>query len=223
MNSTSKLRQVQAPPSLRVMAFVSIKEAIMTNVLKPGLVYNEQGLARDLGISKTPVHEALIDLATRGFVTLLSRRGVRINRLTTQDIINLYSFRRVIESGIIRSLEDKFEDAHFEQLQVIHNRCLEASTADGMVHYLTLEREFHGYLASLSQNNYMISALENVRDLIDWMGFKALMRPERMPEVTREHEAVFTCIAKKDFAGAALNMEKHINITLENVLDRQSE
>lgn len=222
-DSPSKLQQIKAPPSLRAMAYASIKEAIMTNILKPGLVYNEQGLGNELGMSKTPVHEALIDLSSRGFVTLRARRGVLINTLTTQDIIKLYSFRQVIESGIIRSIADKFKDTHLERLKVLHNRCLDASVFDGMVNYLKLERAFHDYMASLSQNEYMISALENVRDLIDWMGLKALTRTERMLEVNQEHEEVLTSIAERNFADAALSMEKHISITLKNVLNHQSE
>ena len=222
-NSTPRLQQVNAPLSLRELAFTSIKEAIMAQTLEPGVIYTEQGLAKELGISKTPVHEALIDLAARGFVTLLARRGVRINTLTTEDITNLYSFRLVIEGGIIRSLVGKLTGSDLDHLRAIHNRCLKASRRDGMVSFLKLERVFHDYLASFSQNNYMISALDNIRDLIDWMGMKALMRYERMFEVNQEHGEVLDLIGEEDFIGAALSMERHIRITLENVLEHSGE
>ncbi|MCF8075927.1 MAG: GntR family transcriptional regulator [Desulfotignum sp.] len=220
-DSNSSLQKVAAPPSLREMAYLSIKEAIITKTLEPGVIYNEQGLAKELGMSKTPVHEALIDLANRGFVTLLSRRGVRINILTTEDIINLYSFRLLIEGAMLRSISDTFEEAHIDNLLSLHKKCLDAKPSNGMVNYLKLERTFHDYLASLSQNSYMINALSNIRDLIDWMGMTALSRIDRMAEVNREHDEIIGFLTKRDFEGAAISMEKHIRITLENVLRHQ--
>ncbi len=222
-DSKPKLQLVDAPLSLREMAFTSIKEAIMTKALEPGVLYNEQRLAEELGMSKTPVHEALLDLSVRGFVTLLPRKGVRINTLTAKDITNLYTYRLVLEGGIIRSLAGKLDDSDIERLRTIHNRCLEASRGDGMVKYLKLERAFHDYLAARTGNGYMISALDNVRDLIDWMGMKALMRTERLFEVNQEHGEVLARIEQKDLAGAAAAMESHVRITLENVLSQQTD
>ncbi len=217
-DSDSRLQLVAAPPSLREMAYASIKEAIMTKILEPGVIYNELGLAKELGMSKTPVHEALIDLATRGFVTPLSRRGVRINILTTEDIINLYSFRSLIEGEMIRSIADTIKESHLDHLLILHKKCLDADMSDGMINYLKLERGFHDYLALLSHNPYMITALSSIRDLIDWMGMTALNRIERMAEVNQEHDEILALMKERDFEGAALCMENHIRITLENVL-----
>ena len=222
-DSKPKLRLVDAPLSLREMAFTSIKEAIMTKTLEPGVLYNEQRLAEELGMSKTPVHEALLDLSVRGFVTMLPRKGVRINTLTVRDITNLYSFRLVIEGGIIRSLAGKLNKTDVEQLRTIHHRCLEACGEDGMVKYLKLERAFHDYLADRTENDYIISALGNVRDLIDWMGMKALMRTERLEEVNQEHGEILAGLEQGDYSAAAAAMENHVRITLENVLSHQGD
>jgi DNA-binding GntR family transcriptional regulator len=67
----------------------------------------------------------------------------------------------------------------------------------------------------------MINALSNIRDLIDWMGMTALSRIDRMAEVNREHDEIIGFLTKRDFEGAAISMEKHIRITLENVLRHQ--
>ena len=74
-------------------------------------------------------------------------------------------------------------------------------------------------MASLSENQYMISALENVRDLIDWMGWKALLRKERMLEVYEEHGRIIQRLKERDTEGAVKMMEEHIRITKENVLN----
>ncbi len=205
------------------MAYASIKEAIITNVLKPGGIYNEQGLGKELGMSKTPVHEALLDLANKGFVTLLPRRGVQVNTLSTEDIVNLYSFRGLIEGAMIRGIADTFGMTHFDHLMGIHQKCLDVDVTDKMVEYLELERAFHDYLADLSNNSYMIKALSNIRDLVDWMGMVALNRVDRLAEVNHEHGAVVKFLEKRDFENAALSMENHIRISLENVLRYKSD
>ena len=73
------------PPCLKETAFQSIMAAILPNKLEPGRIYNEQGFAKVLGISKTPVREALLDLATKGFMPLLPQRGDQANALTEEE------------------------------------------------------------------------------------------------------------------------------------------
>jgi len=218
MNKWLGLGNLSVPPSLREMAFQAIKEAILSNRLEPGRVYNEQVLARELGISKTPVREALLDLAAKGFVTFLPRRGVQVNVLTEKDIENLYEFRMALETAIVRAIIPRLTEEDMERIEGIYAKELGAIEGDDRRGYLKIDREFHFSLASFSDNHYMISALENVRDLIDWMGWKALLRKERMLEVYEEHGRIIQKLKERDTEGAVRMMQEHIWITKENVL-----
>ena len=213
------LTNLVAPPSLKEMAFQAIKEAILSNKLEPGKIYNEQALAKELGISKTPVREALLDLAARGFVTFLPRRGVQVNVLTEKDIRDLYNFRAALETAIIRCITPRVTDETIRRIEAIYKKEEEAIRNDNRRGYLKIDREFHLSLASLSENQYMILALENVRDLIDWMGWKALLRKERMLEVYEEHGRIIQRLKERDTEGAVKMMEEHIRVTKENVLN----
>jgi DNA-binding GntR family transcriptional regulator len=214
----SPLKNLKTPPSLKEMAFEAIKDAILSNKLEPGRIYNEQGLAKQLGISKTPVREALLDLSARGFVRFLPRKGVMINVLTEEDIHDLYEFRNALETAIVRHITPLLTLNQMEEIERIHRKESEAIGRDDRRGYLRIDREFHLYLASLSRNRYMVTALENIRDLVDWMGSKALLRKERMMEVQDEHALIIERLRERDTEGAASMMERHIQITKENVL-----
>jgi len=212
------LRNLAVPLSLKDMAFQSIKAVILSKKLVPGKIYNEQALAKELGISKTPVREALLDLASKGFVTFIPRKGVQINALTEKDVRDLYEVRIALETAIIRCITPNLTDVIMRKIDTIHKKEKEAIKAVDRLGYLRIDREFHLYLASLTGNRYMIASLENIRDLIDWMGFKALTRQERMEEVEHEHEKVIEKLRKGDPKGAEHLMEEHIRITVKNVL-----
>lgn len=213
-------KYLKVPPSLKEVAFQSLKEAILSDKLKKGEVYNEQALAKELGISKTPVREALLDLAAKGFVTFIPRRGVQVNALTEKDVTNLYKVRIALETAIMRSIAPAFSEEAMKKVDAIHKKGREAIRADDRLGYLRIDREFHLYLAGLTENRYMIASLENIRDLIDWMGFKALRRGERMEEVEQEHRQISRKLLERDPKGSELLMEEHIRITLRNVLER---
>lgn len=214
------LKYLKVPPSLKEVAFQSIKEAILSDKLKRGKVYNEQALAKELGISKTPVREALLDLAVKGFVTFIPRKGVQVNALTEKDVKNLYEVRIALETAIMRSITPTFAEEAMKKVDAIHKKGKDAIKADDRLGYLRIDREFHLYLAGLTENRYMIASLGNIRDLIDWMGFKALTRGERMEEVEQEHEKITQKLMERDAKGSELLMEEHIRITLKNVLQR---
>ncbi|BEQ13426.1 GntR family transcriptional regulator [Desulfoferula mesophila] len=212
------LAAVKTPPSLREMAFEAIKEGIMGNTLKSGHTYSEHSLAKQLGMSKTPVHEALLDLALRGFVTLLPRKGVVIKTLTIDEIKDLYDFRLVLEVAVMRKVAGHISPPQIERLWAIHNACVAATEIDDHVGYIKNDRIYHSYMASLAGNSYLVEALENVRDLIDWMGVRAMVRPGRLPEVDIEHALVIEKLAGNNAEEAAKAMEAHVRATEHNSL-----
>lgn len=215
----SPLKNLKAPPSLKEMAFQSIKSAILAQKLFPGKIYNEKTLAEELGISKTPVREALLDLCHKGFVSFIQRRGIQINVLTKKDIKDLYEVRRALEVAIIRNVALNLTDEDLKKIEIIYGKGKEAIDTNDRLGYLRNDREFHNFLANLTENRYLISSIENIRDLVDWMGFKVLFRPELMSERQHEHLKIITKLRARDIAGSEHSMGAHIQITAQNVLE----
>ena len=207
------LRTLEAPPSLKDMAFQEIKDAILANRLQPGGVYTDKGLAEDLGISKTPVREALVDLTARGFFNCLHRKGFQLKVLTEKDIRKLFDFRSILELSIIRRITPTLSDEAIQALEKIRRQEEEIAQTGDRIRFVKIDRELHLYLVSLTNNPYLISSLENLRDLIDWTGYKMLSRPERPAEAMREHKNITDMLAIRDVEGAVGKMEEHIRIT----------
>jgi DNA-binding GntR family transcriptional regulator len=215
----SSLKNLKTPPSLKEMAFQSIKGAILAQKLIPGRIYNEKRLAEELGISKTPVREALLDLCHKGFVRFIQRRGIQINVLTKKEIKDLYEVRRELEIAIIRNVALKLTDEDLKKIEMIYEKGKEAIAANDRLGYLRNDREFHNFFANLTENRYMISSIENIRDLADWMGFKVLFRPDLMSERHYEHLKIIMKLRARDIAGSEHSMEEHIQITGQTVLE----
>ncbi len=214
----TSLKNLTVPPSLKELAFQAIKSAILTQKLLPGQIYNEQKLAKELGISKTPVREALLDLSHKGFVTFIQRRGIQVNILTKKETQDLYEARRALETAIIRTVIQKLTDEDLKQLEAIYEKGKEALETDDRLGYMRSDREFHLFLANLTENHYMIASIEEIRDLLDWMAFNALARPERMSEAQDEHGRIVMKLKERDIDGAESCVEEHIQLTMQKVL-----
>lgn len=217
------LEVIKAPASLKDMALQAIKEAIWADVLHPGTIYSEPLLAQELGISRTPIREALLELAGQGFLTFLPRKGFRINRLSVEEIHHLFIFRRAIELAVIAEIMPRINDKNIKRIEDIYTRDNVAAQANSKTAFIGVDREFHTFLASLTNNQYLISALENVRDLIDWVGTKVLERPDRRHEAIREHGAIVKAICKKDLDATLQAMKNHINITEKLIIHHLSD
>lgn len=212
------LKNLKAPPSLKEMAFQSIKSAILSQKLLPGDTYNEQVLAKELGISKTPVREALLDLSHKGFVTFIQRKGVQINVLARKDIKDLYEVRRALETAAIGIVMQRLTDEDLQRIEVIYEKGNEAIKANDLSGYMRSDREFHISLVNLTENRYMIAAIENIRDLLDWMGLKALSRADLL-KIQQEHNRIIVGLRERNIDGAEQSVEDHIQLTMQKVLE----
>ena len=151
----------------------------MTGEFQPGQIYSEQALAGDMGISKTPVHQALLDLANKGFVTIIPRRGFQVNTLMERNIRNLFQFRQPLELTVVRFAAPTLTPAALNDLEGILARM---SGVRDPYEFQKFDRAFHRYLASLTENELIIQALENVWDLSDWVGARVLAKADRYEE-----------------------------------------
>ena len=100
----AKLRSINQPLPLAKMAYEALRDSILAGELISGEVYNEMALAKELGISRTPVREALLELSTRGLVSFLPRRGVIVKRYTKRDVEEIFELRKAIELAAVEKV-----------------------------------------------------------------------------------------------------------------------
>ena len=104
-----KFAAIKQPESLAKMAHEAIRQSILSGQWKIGELYNEKAIAADLGISRTPVREALLELASQDLIIFLPRRGLMVNRFTRRDVDEIFEVRKAIEKKIILHLWKRTE------------------------------------------------------------------------------------------------------------------
>ncbi len=204
--------------SLKDMALSTIKEAIISKKLKPGNLYTETALKNELGISKTPVREALILLAARGLVIYHQRRGFTIKEMTEKDVKDLFEFRLPLELTVIRHIVPNLTEESLEQIESVWNQYLMAGKTGDHVKLIQANRDFHLYLVQLTENAYLIIAREAIQDLTELAGFQSLEFDSGTLVVISEHERIFIELKRRSLEGALREMESHIRTTEERII-----
>ena len=208
MNREQLFDQIETPPSLAEIAFQAIKKAILEKRLVPDVIYNEKVLADELGFSKTPVHEALTALSVKGFVTIIPRKGFQVRALSVKNIQDMYEFRTTLERAVVVKIVSYITDESIDHLKSILDRI--AST-DDPTQLGDLDRDFHTYLASLTENLYIIEALDNLWELCAWIAVRAMTNDIRNHEpMFQEHLKIWEGLKARDAQGAIKAMDQHL-------------
>lgn len=209
------LSNIPHPPQLKAIAFEMIKKSIMDGSLQCGFVYSENTLSKQMGISKTPVHEALLELCHKGFVEILPKRGFRLKELSQKNIRDIYAFRLAVEKAVVVNASKCVGKKEIEELNVILNKI--KSSVD-LVQFMEQDINFHRYLALLTENDQIITALEGIWDLCVWIGYKTLSVNDMSDGVFEEHLVLLDCIKGDDSKAAEKAIEVHIKSSLDKIL-----
>ncbi|MGH9167415.1 MAG: GntR family transcriptional regulator [Acidimicrobiia bacterium] len=202
---------IDRPDSLAQQAYRSIRQALRNQVLVHGEFYSESELAQSMGISRTPVREALIELAREGLVEIVPQRGFRLRILGPDDQREVFELRTVLESYVAERLARQATPDQVAQLREVLAR--QAGLVDEASEFLGVDEEFHllmPRLVGLERTHEMLATLRGAMWLI---GSTALSLPQRGPAVLSEHAAIVDAIADGDSKGAARALRHHIEQT----------
>ncbi len=216
------VKAIKKPLPLAKIALKSLRDSILSGKLVPNETYNEIALAKKLGISRTPVREALLELSSQGLITFLPRVGVRINHFTEQDVKEIFELRKAIELFAVAKVSKDFLKHDFASLEATLQSQREAIKKENFLAFLNVDREFHLTFTRLTNNKRLLTTLENIRDMIQVMSIRALAIEIRAKEVVEEHEKVIEAVKKGLSEKAVQEMEKHLNLSQRAVLEQRA-
>ena len=219
-NKDLNLRKLLPAPSLKDMALATIKEAMLSKKLEQEVMYTEAALTNELGISRTPVREALIHLASRGLIIYFPRKGFKIKCMTEKDVENLFELRLALELTVIRHITPNLTAKSLVEIEQVWNQYLKVVRTDDPVESIHANMDFHACLANLTENSYLINALNEIGDRTNLAGVRSLEVNSRTPEAVEEHERIIVELKRQSMSGALREMETHIRTTEERVLTR---
>ena len=216
-----KLTTIKQPESLARMAYDAIRQSILSGQWQIGELYNEKAIAADLGISRTPVREALLELASQDLIIFMPRRGLMLNRFNLRDVDEIFELRKAIE---LASVEKIANTSPLPDLLAIEESLLEQRKAVNQKDYMAFieaDRKFHTSFTTLTNNSRMISIVENIRDMIQVMGIKALSLEGRAVKVIEEHQAIFKAVKEGHVKKARNFMAYHLDQSMEAVKESE--
>ena len=139
--------------SLREQVYAYLRQQMSLGVLIPGSTINIGQIASQLGISKTPLRDALIHLEVEGFVTILPRRGVCVNVLTLGDVKNAYTAMGMVEASIVMDCFDRIEPSHISKLEKLNETMIQDVEKNYYERLFNTNVEFHNVYLDISNND----------------------------------------------------------------------
>jgi len=216
-----KFAALKQPESLAKMAYEAIRKSILSGQWKIGELYNEKAIAADLGISRTPVREALLELASQDLIIFLPRRGLMVNRFTHHDVDEIFELRKAIELAAVEKItvaDPPFDLFEIEEALLSQRKAVKQKDYFA---FMEADRLFHTSFSELTSNRRLIAILDNIRDMIHVMGAKALALEGRAVEVIKEHQTIFEAVKKGNIEEARRAMAYHLDQSKEAVVESE--
>lgn len=197
--------------TLRDEAADIIRELILKGNYKPGQRLNENEFSESLGISRTPVREALIILEQDGLLSTKKHVGTFVSSFSTDEIIELLGIQSVLE-GLAASLATKnISDHELKKLEELHNKFIAENENNIMDHpekFFTYDRCFHSALIGYSRSSRLKNILEKQLSVIYLCRYYTITAPDRYKHSIAEHGTILEAVAARD-EGAAEQAAKH--------------
>jgi DNA-binding GntR family transcriptional regulator len=205
--------EILRPASLRELAVRSLRASILGGELEAGNVYSAQALSERLGVSATPVREALLDLANAGLVEAIRNRGYRIVTVDDRDLDEICEVREMLEAPAMRLVVERASDEELASVEATLAD-LEAAAAEGDVaRFLLVDRDFHLSLLSFSGNGRLVREVEQLRDQTRLVGISGLAAKGKLDQSAAEHRPILEALQRRDADAAQALMQSHIHHT----------
>lgn len=215
------MRAIQSEESLTSRVYESIRTSIILGELVPGSLHSVQSLADTLEVSRTPVREALIKLASQGMVRFERNRGIRVLQTTIHDLEEIFSLRALLEVPATYRATNQFTDAGLRALRREFSAMEKAAAAGDEQKMMQHDRRFHCVILEMSGNRRLAHYVDRLRDLVLVRGVSTAGTSRSLEDIVREHEGILERIEARDAAGAAGAMESHVLHTAQLLISQE--
>ena len=208
---------VNAEKNLTQMTYRKIKEMMLNYDLIPGQRLIFIDLAKRLGVSRTPVNNALSILANEGFLDFVHNQGYSVHEITREEADALYEIREIIELGAIGQAIRKLTSEKLEALKrqkILYEKAVIEQVSRGR---FTLDQEFHAGYVKMAENPYLTDYFREVYQRIFLRHRIEGLRAGRAQEVVLEHNEIFEGVRSRDLGRARKLIKSHIQAGKEYI------
>ena len=196
-----------------------LEQDIVTGILRPGERLDEQSLAGRFGVSRTPIREALMQLASAGLVVLQPRRGAFVTTLSLKEIIERFEVMAALEGACGALAARRIGDQERPALVEAHDACArEASRADADAYYYANEH-FHHLIYAACHNAFLVEQARQLHDRLKPYRRLQLRARSRVASSLAEHQAIVDAILAGEGEKAERLLKDHVLIQGERLAD----
>ena len=195
---------------LRDVVFNTLREAILKGDLKPGERLMELQLASKLGVSRTPIREAIRMLEQEGLAVTTPRKGAEVAKMTLKDMEDVLEIRDALDELAVRIACQKISDEQLKQLEDM-KELFEKSTQTGNVKKIAeADVTFHDVIYEATTNPKLVTLLNNLREQVYRYRVEYIKDPKNYPTLIAEHEAILESLKNRDVKNAVEAMHVHV-------------
>jgi len=211
------LLKIEGYELLSQKVYQVLKTEIIKGSLRPGTKLLEGKIAKQMGVSRTPVREALKELAVQGFAKMSPNQGVVISDASVKDIQEVLEIRGVLEGLAARLVTKLIKKKEIEELEKILKK-MECYTQKGdILAFSEMSAEFHELILSICGNSRLIQIRKNLYDQAHRYRVRSLSNPERLKYPLKEHQEIAEVLKRKDAEQVDKLSQKHIEYVLKNI------
>lgn len=195
---------------LRELVCETIRQAIIDGTFSPGERLMEIQLADEMGVSRTPVREAIRKLELEGFVVMIPRRGTYVADISIKDITEIYEIRTCLDVLAAGLAAERITDDELETLNRLLVEIGQHIADNNMEKIVEVDTAFHDILYQASRNERLCVIINNLREQLTGIRGRSMSYPGRLVETMDEHRSLVDCIAARNVEAAQNAARIHI-------------
>ncbi|WP_411838409.1 GntR family transcriptional regulator [Paracoccus sp. ME4] len=196
-----------------------LRDMIIEGALPPGTRLNEGQIGQQLGVSRTPLREAIKYLASEGLVELVPARGAVVKQFGAREVRDMLEVIRMLEqqAGLIACAQAS--DAGIAQVRALHDRMLDCYQRRDRLAYYKLNQAIHSAIVALADNGALSEVHSRLQTRLKRIRFIGHEGPERWAHAVAEHEAIIAALEARDADGLSAILGRHLTQAWERVRD----
>jgi DNA-binding GntR family transcriptional regulator len=203
-------RPLIAPAALYQEVAARLRERIFAHEFPPGAWIDEQALATEYGISRTPLREALKVLASEGMVTLKPRRGSYVTEVSDHDLDDIFPVLALLEGRCAHEAAERARPEDLRRLEALHDTLEKYAKAKNLDRFFETNQEFHRAVMELAGNRWLTQVIQDLRKVLRLTRHHSLLARGRVQESLAEHRAILAAIRTRDAERAGKLMRAHL-------------
>ncbi len=187
-----------------------LRTSIFSHEMPPGSWVDEQSLAQEYGISRTPMREAIKVLAAEGLITMKMRRGAYVTEVSKADLDQIFTVIALLEGQACREVTAKASDKDLQELDSLHSKLEKAAADRDIDGFFSFNQDFHDKIQEIAGNQWMSNVIHDLRKVLKLQRRDSLTKRGRLEQSLSEHRKILAALLDRNADLAETLMKNHL-------------